>query len=80
MFQNIDAVCSSATADHDAMMKRADQVGPLYAEARKPVPVSGSARCALTSAVGHLTGKVRILVDSVAGDGRPGHLSAGRSD
>ncbi len=72
MFQNIDAVCSSATLDRAAAMKRADLVGPLFAEARPRALVGGSARSAsgLLTSVGLLTGKVQILADSVASHGR----------
>ncbi len=72
MFQNIDAVCSSATADRAAATKRAEQVGPLFAEVRLRALVGVSAPTAsrLLTSAGHLIDKVRLLVDSVAGHGR----------
>ncbi len=81
MFQNIDAVCFSATTHRAAAMKHADQVGPLFAEARRRALVGDSARSAsglLTSAAAHLTGKIQTLVDSVAGHGRLFRSFAGR--
>ncbi len=81
MFQTIDAVCSSATTHRAAAMKRADQVGPLFAEVRPWDLVGDSARSASglrTSAAGHLIDKVQILVDSLAGHGRQFRSFAGR--
>ncbi len=80
MFQNIDAVCSFFTVARAAAMKRADLVGPLVAQARPRALVGGFARSAsnLLTSAGHLTGKVQILADSVAGHGRQLRSFAGR--